>query len=312
MYRIQDRLKEVRDRHDLSLRGFVEKIEEESGYEISHSAVRKYENGQRPPADYIRAIANVFSVDVRWLLAGEDEEFPESSLAIGDLRDQLESLLARIPESGSAESSGARSREEISAEWAEAVRTWDRKNTRSPLVLRSHARSAEAGVPEEAERARCHRVADDELERRRKRNSDLLETAAPHLRWFSALLATVPHVVYLTDADGVILEAAGDEDLVSEWCVTPGCDWSEERMGTNGAGTALEVGRPIAIIGEEHYNRAFRDVTCLGVPIQDADETIRGAIDVATENRFGCPRRLLPAVYVGWVIGRELDPRRSE
>lgn len=306
MYRIQDRLKEVRDRHDLSLRAFAEKVEKEAGYEVSHSAVRKYENGQRPPADYIRAIADVFSVDVRWLLAGEDEEFPGSSLAIGDLRDQLESLLARMPEDSSAEPPISRRREEISAEWADAVRKWDRDTVSSPLVLRSHERSAEAGVPEDAERARCHRVDDHELQRRRKRNSDMLEAATPHLRWLSALLATVPHVVYLTDADGVILEGVGDEDLIKEWSVTPGCDWSEERMGTNGAGTALEVGRPIAIIGDEHYNRAFRDITCLGVPIKNPDGKLRGAIDVATEKQFGCPRRLLPAVYVGWVIGRQL------
>lgn len=307
MSRIHDRLQKVRDQHDLSLRAFAEAVEVKTGYEVSHSAVGKYEKDGQPPAEYVRAVAETFSVSVQWLLGGEERQFPDASLAIRDLRDQLETLLARMPESASpAEVPAPRSPQEVSAEWEEVVRTWNRDGSPSPLVLRSHERSAEAGVPEEAEEVSYHRVDDEELEQRRSRNRELIEAATPHLQWLSALLGTVEHVVYLTDPEGVILTYEGNQERAREWHLTPGHDWSEQRMGTNGAGTALQAGRPVAVIGDEHYNQAFRDVTCLGVPIRDADGDLRGAIDVAIEKQFGCPGRLLPAVYAGWGIERAL------
>lgn len=304
---IATRLKEVRDRRGLSLRAFAEAIRESTGYEISHSAVRHYEKGRPPPADYVRAVSEAFGIDVRWLLAREDDDTPVSSLAVGDLRAQLQSPMERIPGADLEETASGRGSEPVDAEWEKTVREWASESPPSPLVLRSHHRSEELGVPKEAGRIRYHRVDEEQLQRLRTRHSDLLEAATPHLQWLSALLETVPHVVYLANPDGVILTCEGDDALAADWHLTPGHDWSEDRMGTNGAGTALEAERPIAVIGAEHYNRAFRNVTCLGVPVFDDEGELRGALDVATEKRYGRPPRLLPAVYVGWVIGRELS-----
>ena len=45
------------------------------------------------------------------------------------------------------------------------------------------------------------------------------------------------------------------------WGVRPGHDWSEAAMGTNGAGTAIAAGQPVAVVGGEHYQQAFHGAT---------------------------------------------------
>ncbi|MDP2499043.1 MAG: helix-turn-helix domain-containing protein [Candidatus Palauibacterales bacterium] len=307
MEEIGDRLREVRSQRGLSLRVFASALRKRAGYEVTHSTVRKYENGQSAPATYLRAVARAFSVDAAWLLEGEESgEGPEELRDVTEVRQRLEELLNHIvPPEGDAHPL-ARDEEEVDAEWESASRDWDPDLTPSPLVIRSHERSKEARVPREAHEVSFRRVEENEFERRREHSGELLEAALPHLHWFSGLLGSVPHVVYLTDEEGVILEAEGNQELIDRWRVAPGYDWSESQMGTNGAGTALVSGRPVAVIAGEHYNRAFADTTCVGAPIRDSDGNIRGALDVATKTKFGCPRRLLPVVYCAWAIGREL------
>ena len=52
-------------------------------------------------------------------------------------------------------------------------------------------------------------IPDDERARRRTASADLVAAARPHLEWASAALAAGPHVVFLTDRDGVGLEVVG-------------------------------------------------------------------------------------------------------
>lgn len=304
---IHDRLRRVRERRGLSLRAFAETLRERSGHDVSHSSVNKYENGHVPPADYLLSVADAFSVDSAWLLEGDgDDSEPEEIRELSEVRHRLEDLLGLISDSPAALVGGG---DEVDGDWDEVSGDWDLDLSPSPLVLRSHERSEAADVPRAADRIESARVDEAELKRRRSRSRPLVDAARPHLRWLSGLLERIPHVVYVTDADGIVLQARGETELVEEWHLAPGHDWSESRMGTNGAGTALEAGRPVAVIGAEHYNDAFSHVTCLGAPIRGPDGTLRGALDATTPKELGSPERLLPVVYGAWVIGRELRNR---
>jgi transcriptional regulator of acetoin/glycerol metabolism len=53
-------------------------------------------------------------------------------------------------------------------------------------------------------------------------------------------------------------------------------------MGTNGAGTALAVNRPVAVIGPDHYSLPFHDATCLAAPLRKPTGELIGAIDLST------------------------------
>jgi PAS domain S-box-containing protein len=74
MYSISDRLRSVRERTGLSVRGFATALEKDAGYGVSHSSVSEYEGGRTVPANYIAAVLRAFQINPTWLLTGEGLE----------------------------------------------------------------------------------------------------------------------------------------------------------------------------------------------------------------------------------------------
>ena len=137
-------------------------------------------------------------------------------------------------------------------------------NIKSPLrslIAESWLRSQAAGAPTTADKIRFHRVNDDDLQRRQQASSDVIDVARPHLKWLSAWLANTPHIVYFVDRDGIVLFSTGNYENADAFGLMPGYDWSERTMGTNGAGTAIAAGRPVAVFGPEHISEPFRGFT---------------------------------------------------
>jgi PAS domain S-box-containing protein len=178
-------------------------------------------------------------------------------------------------------------------------------------VAQSWHRSDAAGVDRHAV-PRFRRVAEDDLQHRLSANRLLLEISIPHLRWLSEWFGPRPHVAYVVDADGVVLHSEGDPASIDLYHLSPGFDWSEAVMGTNGAGTALASGRPIAVIGCEHWATSWKDATCLGAPILDRDGRPLGAIDISMDVREGDAERLVVAAHVAYTISQELGRYHAE
>lgn len=174
------------------------------------------------------------------------------------------------------------------------------------VILESWHRSQAAGVEPQAERVEFRRVSDDDLQCRLTNNADWLAIAHPHLEWIANTLAHVPHVVYVTDHDGIVLDSLGDPSVLETFGLAPGFDWSESQMGTNGAGTALVADKPVAVVGSEHFSTAFGDCTCTGAPIHAPDGTVIGAIDVSTSAADGSPERLTLVSHAAYAIEREI------
>jgi PAS domain S-box-containing protein len=128
-------------------------------------------------------------------------------------------------------------------------------------------------------------------------------------------MAGVSHVAYLTDGDGIVLRALGDPTQIETLHLSPGHDWSEATIGTNGAGTALVAARPVAVIGPEHFASSFENCTCTAAPVH-VDGRVIGAIDVSTSVADATPDRLALIAHVAFVIEHELmlrkDIRRHE
>jgi PAS domain S-box-containing protein len=177
------------------------------------------------------------------------------------------------------------------------------------IVVQSWQRSQCAGV-ERDQPPSFRRVGGDELKRRQSENRALLAAAVPHVRWLSQWFQQRPHVVYLVDRDGIVLHAEGDADAIERYALSPGFDWSESVMGTNGAGTALAAGVPVAVIGCEHWSHWWKNATCLGAPILGRDRRPLGAIDISMDVREGDAERLVVAAHVAYTISLELG--RSE
>ncbi len=189
--------------------------------------------------------------------------------------------------------------------------TLDIKPPLRPLIAESWLRSRAAGVPTTADEVKFHRVDDDELQRRQQASSDLIQVARPRLRWLSGWLAGVPHNVYLVDRDGIVLFSAGNDDNADAFRLMPGYDWSEQTMGTNGAGTAIAADRPVAVFGPEHISEPFRGFTCMGAPVHDPEGRVCGAIDVSTSAEDASEDRLAVMAYIAFAIDAELAHRHA-
>lgn len=172
------------------------------------------------------------------------------------------------------------------------------------LILASWQRSAAAGLARRATPV-FRRLSDATLESTLRANAELLDVARPHLEWVSAYLAGVDHVVFLADRHGVVLYSIGDLAQQQLLCLSPGYDWSERSVGTNGSGTAIAAGRPVAVIGAEHFCTELAGWTCTAAPVRRDGEVI-GAIDISTSNEEATPDRLALVAHVAFVIEREL------
>lgn len=301
---MDERLRAVRESAGMSLREFADFLEDEAGYEISHAAVREYERGRSVPARYLGALSEALGVDVDWMVTGRGPgprhlRSLELEQGLRELADRAYALARKHDPSP-----GPDERLERTAEaWRRFVHRQPTGGGVADFLVRSWERSAAAGVDPEADPPDFRRVDGRELEERRRASADLVRAAEPHLHWLSASMARRPSAVYLTDADGIVLTASGrPEAVLDEWRLRPGSDWSEERMGTNGAGTALATGRPVAVIGPEHFGEAFHEVACTAAPVRGVDGEIVGVVDISTDLLGGGPGRLAVVSYVAAAV----------
>jgi sigma-54 dependent transcriptional regulator, acetoin dehydrogenase operon transcriptional activator AcoR len=115
--------------------------------------------------------------------------------------------------------------------------------------------------------------------------SNLARTADPVLRRLHEQLDGQPISIILTDSAGLVLtRMTADHDLerhLDGVKLAPGFSYAEERVGTNGIGTALESGGPAHVFGHEHYAEHLEGLACAGVPIHDpvSGKTV-GVIDL--------------------------------
>src|SRR5579875_2974704 len=138
-------------------------------------------------------------------------------------------------------------------------------------------------------RSRDWSVAADRIDLRYMRDPDpettLARSADPVLRHLHEQLDGQPISVILTDSSGLVLSRlTADHDLerhLDGVKLAPGFSYSEEFVGTNGIGTALEAGRPTHVFGHEHYAERLEGLACAGVPIHHpiSGKTI-GVIDL--------------------------------
>ena len=99
------------------------------------------------------------------------------------------------------------------------------------------------------------------------------------------LLSGAEAMLLLTDRDGVILETVGDNSTLSranKINLTIGGVWSEDASGTNGIGTALWMGQPVYVHGEEHFCEGMKAWSCAAAPIRDPiDHSIIGVVNLS-------------------------------
>ena len=103
-------------------------------------------------------------------------------------------------------------------------------------------------------------------------DSRLQRAARPVLETLSADITDTPTALLLSDPDARVLRRWASEPamarLMDRVCAAEGFVLSEDTVGTNGVGTPLEEGHPVAVVGTAHYNEIFDEASCAGAPVR--------------------------------------------
>lgn len=176
------------------------------------------------------------------------------------------------------------------------------------VITSSHERCTGFGLGQ-SDMPDFGRISKLELAERLEINRALYSHALPVMESLFEQISNTHNMVVLTDLDGMILHAMGDDDFLEKAdrvALSPGVSWSEQHKGTNGVGTALHERRPIVVNGSEHYLRANHFLTCSCAPILDPHGQVIGALDVSGDHR-GFHRHTLALVNMSaQMIGNQL------
>ncbi|ASS58097.1 sigma-54-dependent Fis family transcriptional regulator [Rhizobium leguminosarum] len=145
-----------------------------------------------------------------------------------------------------------------------------------PVIARSWRRSILCDVrPDSQLRCRVIEPAPDQA---------FLQIADPVVTRLQQLCEDVGGLVCLTDAAGTIWRTAGSREVMS-WAdrlfPVSGGSMSEDVVGTNSEGTAIEEGAAVQVWGPEHFHESLSGIYCTSVPIRDPiRRNIRGVISL--------------------------------
>jgi sigma-54 dependent transcriptional regulator, acetoin dehydrogenase operon transcriptional activator AcoR len=123
-----------------------------------------------------------------------------------------------------------------------------------------------------------------DIEKLLEEKRNLLNIAQSIITDLYCFVAGSGYVVMLSDERGYIMEIMGDSDTManaSRYNLSKGAIWAEEKVGTNGIGTALAIKKPIQVSGAEHYCQKNHFWTCSAAPILDNNKQIIGVLQIS-------------------------------
>lgn len=115
--------------------------------------------------------------------------------------------------------------------------------------------------------------------------SRLLRAASPVLDELARQLAGTRFCVVLADDECRIVARRFTERSVElaleNISAVPGCQFLEERTGTNSLATPFETRRGVSVDGDEHFLEAMKQFTCYGHPVvHPATRRLAGVLDI--------------------------------
>lgn len=91
--------------------------------------------------------------------------------------------------------------------------------------------------------------------------------------------------VSMANAAGVIIIEDPVDDM-QFYCASDrlGSMWAEGSSGTNGIGTCLAEGNPVAIYHDDHFFQNFSEQACAAVPLYGVGDRLLGVLNLSTRN----------------------------
>lgn len=180
------------------------------------------------------------------------------------------------------------------------------------VILESWKRSRDHGVIMGDLRSSC--LTPEELELRIRERKALCDVAFPILSSLYEFTNGSRFLSQVCDEEGYILKMVGQsyfDFIPPEFSPQVGNNRDERKVGTNGIGTVISTGKPIQVIGLEHYYTTYWDYTCSGAPIFDPDGKLVGVLCLAGPNENSKIHTLGLAIAIAEIISREMKVQRT-
>ncbi|GGE27568.1 sigma-54-dependent Fis family transcriptional regulator [Marinithermofilum abyssi] len=123
-----------------------------------------------------------------------------------------------------------------------------------------------------------------ELEKRRNRLDVLITEAKLLIKELKAFLHEHEMIALFIDQDGFILTQEGYPrtlEKAKKMRFLPGAKWTEECIGTNAIGTALNTKKALYVEGFQHFTVSSHDWCCAAAPIKTASGDLIAVLDVS-------------------------------
>ncbi|MCZ4338006.1 sigma-54-dependent Fis family transcriptional regulator [Shewanella colwelliana] len=141
------------------------------------------------------------------------------------------------------------------------------------------------------------RLDRDALAVKHFQHKQLIELVKQHaLPLFNQLMAHSKSRLILSDSEGYVLCHWGVSqysDKLANVALDIGVNWQEQHKGTNAIGTALLAKQAVSVIGDQHFIRQHRFMSCTASPIFSPQGELIGAIDITSEQQRHTQQTLL-------------------
>jgi transcriptional regulator of acetoin/glycerol metabolism len=119
-----------------------------------------------------------------------------------------------------------------------------------------------------------------------ERNRQLIVASEPAMIRLAGAISGAGYGILMTDRDGCCVAVNGPIDSCGKMlrqALRPGVDLSEAAVATNAMATAMAEGRPIGILGPEHFFSQNQSFQCVAAPIYAPDGALAGSIDITRD-----------------------------
>lgn len=148
------------------------------------------------------------------------------------------------------------------------------------------------------------------------KNRHLHQAWVDELPRLASILGKTSCAAMLIDATGVLIGAScvgRSHEQLMPVATRLGVNLSEGAVGTTAPGVAARTGKPVCVIGGEHFFDSVQHMHCAAAPVRDIHGRLAGVLDISSEQfPFAFDAAAVAGLYAGAIENRLLVSQSTD
>lgn len=182
------------------------------------------------------------------------------------------------------------------------------------IVAESHLRCINSGLSNENIFSKVILTGKD-LEDVLYRNKFLISIAEPFMKILNDFVKSSNFLTILTDNKGIILRIFGNDVMLKEASnlkMVPGASMAEKDIGTNAMGMVLHHKKPLQLVSNDHFIKAYHRWTCSCAPVFDVNGDLIATLDLTGDVDFVHAHTLGMVVAASYALSNALKVKKFQ